>query len=120
MIVITMLWKSDCIVTTIVLPLMTNVEWNVFKTITGSQYGIDLYNSSAVENVTEICAKFNFVMNSLRNQLNCPCQSGCPTGCPCDEYECLGLEPNPCDEIQCNNDGVCQEGKCNCAETGKN
>ena len=59
-------------------------------------------------------------MNSLRNQLNCPCQSGCPTGCPCDEYECLGLEPNPCDEIQCNNDGVCQEGKCNCAETGKN
>ena len=58
-------------------------------------------------------------MNSLRNQLKCPCQSGCPTGCPCDEYECLGMEPNPCDEIQCNNDGVCQDGKCDCAQTGK-
>ena len=31
----------------------------------------------------------------------------------------LGMEPNPCDEIQCNNDGVCQDGECDCAQTGK-
>ena len=64
-------------------------------------------------------ANLNFAMNSLRNQLKCPCQSGCPTGCPCDDYECYGMEANSCDEIQCNNDGVCQDGECDCAQTGK-
>ena len=50
--------------------------------------------------------------------MKCPCQSGCPSGCPCDEFECIGMDPNLCDDIVCNHDGVCIDGKCNCDKTG--